>query len=199
VLTAMRTSQGMTLIELMIGLVIVALLLGIGLPAFNAFIANTKLRSVAEGLQTGLSLARSEAMRRNSNVEFVLTNDVVDLGTFADAVPAANGIHWVVRLVDPATGVPALVEGKSGAEGTGRASGGSTVLTAASNPSIFFRGLGGTTLGATATFDVSNPQAGACHTVATPSPIRCLRVQVSVSGLIRMCDPATAAPDTRAC
>jgi hypothetical protein len=51
-----------------------------------------------------------------------------------------------------------------------------------------------------ASFDVSNPTAGACHTTATPSPIRCLRVQVSVSGLIRLCDPSvTDLADTRGC
>lgn len=198
-LSAMHTSKGMTLIEIMIGLAILALLLGMGLPAFSAFLANSKVRNAAEALQTGLSLARSEAMRRNANVEFLLTNDEVDLGTFAGAAPAANGIHWLVRLVDPATGVPTFVEGKSGYEGSGQSAGATAVQTMASSPSIVFRGLGGTTLGAAATFDLSNPQAGACNTIATPSPIRCLRVQVSVSGQVRMCDPATAAPDTRAC
>jgi type IV fimbrial biogenesis protein FimT len=193
------SSRGVTLIEMMIGLAILALLLGMGLPAFGAWIANSKVRNAAEGLQAGLALARSEAMRRNQNVEFVITNDTVDIGTVPTLVPAANGIHWAVRFMDPATATYSLVESRSGYEGSANAEG-TTVQVAANAPLVVFRGIGGTQgLAATAAFDFSNPSAGACHTTATPSPIRCLRVQVSVGGQIRLCDPSTAAPDTRAC
>lgn len=197
------TSRGVTLVELMIGLAIVALLLAIGLPAFGAWIANSKVRNTAEGLQAGLALARSEAMRRNQNVEFVVTNDVINVGTAGTVVPAASGIHWLVRFMDPAIAGFSLVDTKSGYEGSGRAEGETTqVQVAASAPVIAFRGMGGTQgLAATATFDVSNPSAGACHTTATPTPIRCLRVQVSVGGQIRLCDPSInpLSSDTRRC
>ena len=189
----------MTLIEIMIGLAILGLLLGMGLPAFNTFLANSKLRNTAEALQSGLTLARSEAMRRNQTAEFLLTSDEINLGTVGTVTAATSGIHWLVRVRDPASGVYQLIEAKSGYEGSGQTGGGTTVQVSASEANIAFRGLGGTSLGAIATFDVSNPQAGACHATATPSPIRCLRVQVSVAGQIRICDPTTAAPDTRAC
>jgi type IV fimbrial biogenesis protein FimT len=200
VLTALHRSRGMTLVELLIGLAIVGLLLGIGMPAFNAFIANSKVRSAAEALQSGLALARATAMGRNQNVEFVLTNDVVDLGTVGTLTPAANGIHWVVRVLDAGTGNYELVESKSGYEGSGASEGATAVQVAASNATITFRGLGGTQgMASAATFDFSNPGAGACHTTATPAPIRCLRVQVSIAGQVRVCDPSTTIPDTRAC
>lgn len=196
-----RTSSGMTLVELMIGLAILALLLGLGVPSFSAFLANSKVRNAAEALQNGLAIARSEALRRNQNVEFVLTNDTVDLGTVATATPATNGIHWLVRAQDPVTGFWELVQTKSGYEGSGQIEGSAAaVQVAASNAAIVFRGLGGTQgMAGTATFDFSNPQAGACHTTSTPGPIRCLRVQVSIAGQVRVCDPSTAVPDTRAC
>lgn len=195
-----RRSRGFTLIELMIGLAIMALLLGMGLPAFSAWLANSKVRNAAETLQTGLSLARSEAMRRNQTVEFMLTNDEVNLGTVGTVAAAANGVHWLVRTRDPVSGIYQLIEAKSGFEGSG-SSGASPVKVTASDSTIGFRGLGGTQgLTAPATFDFSNPQAGACHTATTASPIRCLRVQVSVAGQIRMCDPTvTETTDTRAC
>jgi type IV fimbrial biogenesis protein FimT len=201
VLSAPHRSRGMTLIELLIGLAIVGLLLGIGMPAFNAFIANSKVRSAAEALQSGLALARSAAMGRNQNVEFVLTNDVVDLGNVGTFTPATNGIHWVIRVLDAGTGTYELVESKSGYEGSGQTEGTTTsVQVAASNATITFRGLGGTQgMASAATFDFSNPGAGACHTTATPAPIRCLRVQVSIAGQVRLCDPSTTIPDTRAC
>ena len=195
------SARGVTLIEILIGLAILGLLITMGMPSFAAWIANSRVRSAAEGLQVGLALARSEAMRRNQNVEFVITNDVVDLGSVDTVTPAAGGMHWLVRFIDPATGLYSLVQSKSGYEGSGRVEGdASLVQVAASAPQIVFRGMGGTQgLGASATFDFSNPGAGACHTTALAGPIRCLRVQVSVAGQVRMCDPTTAAPDTRTC
>jgi type IV fimbrial biogenesis protein FimT len=185
----------------MIGLAIVAMLIGMGLPSLGAWLANSRVRTTAESLQSGLAMARSEAMRRNQNVEFLVTNDTIDLGTVPTVVPAADGMHWLVRFMDPAVATYSMVDSRAGWEGAGRAEGQApAVQVAASEPLIVFRPMGGTSLGAMATFDVSNPSAGACHTTATPSPVRCLRVQVSVSGLVRLCDPSvTDAADTRGC
>lgn len=196
-----HASRGMTLIELMIALAIVGLLMGFGLPAFSTFLANGKVRNATETLNSGLTLARSEAMRRNRNVEFLLTNDTVTTATVGTVTPSTSGRSWAVRVFDPVTATYELLEARSGFEGTGEKQGGlPTVLVAASNALITFRGLGGTQgLAAAATFNFSNPSAGACHTTGTPGPIRCLRVMVSVAGRIRTCDPATTAPDTRAC
>lgn len=58
-------SRGFTLVELMIGLVLVALLLGIGLPTFRSFILNQQLRAATTDLRVALTLARSEAVKRN--------------------------------------------------------------------------------------------------------------------------------------
>jgi type IV fimbrial biogenesis protein FimT len=195
------SARGVTLIELMIGLAIVAMLIGMGLPSLGAWLANSRVRTTAESLQSGLAMARSEAMRRNQNVEFLVTNDTIDLGTVPTVVPAADGMHWLVRFMDPAVATYSMVDSRAGWEGAGRAEGQAPAgQVAASEPRIVFRPMGGTSLGAMATFDVSNPSAGACHTTATPSPVRCLRVQVSVSGLVRLCDPSvTDAADTRGC
>jgi type IV fimbrial biogenesis protein FimT len=199
VLKPRHLARGVTLVELMIGLAILGVLLGIGLPMFSAFLANSKVRNATEALNSGLTLARSEAMRRNRNVEFMLTNDAVSPATVDAVTPSASGQHWLVRVLDPSTGTYELIEAKSGLEGSGR-SDAPMVQVAASNAQITFRGLGGTLgLAAAATFNFSNPSAGACHTTVTPGPIRCLRVVVSVAGQIRTCDPTTAAPDTRAC
>jgi type IV fimbrial biogenesis protein FimT len=191
----------MSLIELMFGLAILGLLIGLGFPAFSTFLANGKVRNAAEALSAGLSLARSEAMRRNRNVEFMLTNDVVSAATVGTVTPSTLGRSWLVRVLDPRTATYELIEARSGFEGSGQNEAGApTLQVAASNAQITFRGLGGTQgLPAAATFNFSNPSAGACHTTGTPGPIRCLRVVVSVAGQVRTCDPGTAAPDTRAC
>jgi prepilin-type N-terminal cleavage/methylation domain-containing protein len=62
-------SKGFTLVELMIGLALVAILLGIGLPTFRSFILNQQVRAAATDLRIALTLTRSEAIKRNSRVE----------------------------------------------------------------------------------------------------------------------------------
>ncbi len=65
------TQRGFTLIELIIVLAIVAILVVIGVPSMNEMIVNQKVRGTANDLLMDLSYARSEAIKRNANVELV--------------------------------------------------------------------------------------------------------------------------------
>ena len=60
--------RGLTLIELMVTLAIMAILLVLVVPSFNAFLARGRLTGAAEALAQGLQLARSEALRSNAEV-----------------------------------------------------------------------------------------------------------------------------------
>jgi len=64
-----RRSEGFGLIELMIGLILVATLLGIGLPMFRDFIVDQRLRATSSDLRVAVMTARSEAVKRNRVVE----------------------------------------------------------------------------------------------------------------------------------
>jgi len=195
----MKTRQrGVSIIELMVAVVIMGILFALGLPAFTTYLANAKLRTTAEGFLSGLQLARAEAVRRNSNIQFVLTDDLPTPAAVATINPVANGRHWMIRSADLST----FIEAKSSAEGTGSDpnsaspvqidSGGVSTLT--------FTGLGGSALGTTATFQFTNPTGGNCKGATPSGPMRCLNVVVSIGGQIRLCDPAvTAAGDTRGC
>ncbi len=68
-------ARGMTLIELMIGLAIAAILLLLAAPAYRDFIANTNVRNAAENTVAGLRQARAEAVKRNAYTKFTLSND----------------------------------------------------------------------------------------------------------------------------
>lgn len=66
--------QGFTLIELMIGVLIVGILMAVGMPAFQDFIQRSQLRTSTDAVQNGLLLARTEAVKRNALVLFRLQN-----------------------------------------------------------------------------------------------------------------------------
>ena len=65
-------SRGFTLVELMIGVVIVAILLLLALPTFQEWMTNSRIRNTASSIANGMRLAQVEAIKRNRPVEFTL-------------------------------------------------------------------------------------------------------------------------------
>ena len=196
-----QVARGVTLIEMLIAVGILSVLLAAGTPSFNTWLQTSRIRTAAETIQTGLQLARTEAVRRNTPVQFVL----------------GNGSSWTVGCVnvvadadgDGIDECPETIQARSESEGPPNAvvatSEVSGANNAAVNPAAFtdtliFNGLGriGAGLGGgnLAVFAMSNPTGGQC---APDGPMRCLRVEVSNAGQMRMCDPALAAADPRGC
>jgi type IV fimbrial biogenesis protein FimT len=64
-----RRCRGFGLVELMIGLVLASILMGIGLPMFRGFITDQRLRATSSDLRIAVMTARSEAVKRNRTVE----------------------------------------------------------------------------------------------------------------------------------
>lgn len=194
--------RGFSLVELLVVVAVLGLVLMLGLPNISAWLQNTQIRTGAEAAISGLQLARTEALRRNRVVRFSLVDT---LG--AGCSPAAGGPDWIVSQGDP-TGscdiapsednFPYTVQKRSNQEGS------PNVAMAAAGTAVMFSGLGAATFvgvpAGTSSFpiDFSNPGGGACQSAA--GPMRCLRVVVSASGSVRMCDPAvTDTADPRAC
>ena len=61
-------TSGLTLMELMVTVAILAILVALAMPSFNAFVAKGRLSGAAEALAQELQLAKSEALRRNADV-----------------------------------------------------------------------------------------------------------------------------------
>jgi type IV fimbrial biogenesis protein FimT len=207
VLTHHSIQSGVSLIELMIGLVIVAVLFALGAPSFSTFIQNSKVRNAAEAIQNGLSLARAEAVRRNTNVRFVLGTGsswtvgcevaVADLD--GDGMPDCPG-------TSPAATTPSSIQAKTAATGSTNAVVATSEVVASTNAAaalplfsstLSFNSLGRVittgpaatlTPGNNADFDITNPTGGTC--AAAGGSMRCLRVVVTSGGQVRMCDPA---------
>jgi type IV fimbrial biogenesis protein FimT len=92
---------------------------------------------------------------------------------------------------DPSETVdPFILQKRSSQEGA------QNVAIGASASSVFFNGLGSAS--GSLQVSVTNPSGGACQAAA--GPMRCLQVNVSSSGSVRMCDPAVSdATDPRKC
>lgn len=81
----LQSARAFTLLELMIALAIVSVLFGLAAPSFARFIEEQKLLNEARRLAEGITLARSEALKRNGYVILCAT-------TPADACGDAR--HW---------------------------------------------------------------------------------------------------------
>lgn len=69
----MNRARGVTLIELLVGVAIVAVAATLAAPGMSQLVANYKVRGAAESILVGLNQARAEAVRRNSPVTFALS------------------------------------------------------------------------------------------------------------------------------
>jgi type IV fimbrial biogenesis protein FimT len=191
----LNRQAGMTLIELMIGIVLLGILLALGVPTFSRWSQSSQIRNAAEAIHNGLMLARAEAVRRNTTVRFQFVTTTTGACALSD-----TGTNWVVSLDSPAGAcdaapsdnvAPRIVQVRSAAEGSRNA-----VVNAGGVSLITFNGTGQATSGAPAAINVTNPSGGTC---AAAGPMRCMRVTVATGGQIRMCDPARAAGDPQGC
>ena len=188
------SQRGFSIVELAVTITIVAILMMLGMPSFSEYINNARLGAVAQSFYSGLSLARSEAIRRNVQVEFVMTNTAIGPGIENSAAPDPTGKIWVVRshTVNPGPYDSPAIDSKSASEG-----GGATprVTILATAPVVTFNGIGAATTGVGA-IAIENPAAGAC---VPTGPVRCWAVVVAPGGQVRLCDPAASVGDTRSC
>ncbi len=194
-----RRQQGVTLIELMVGIAILAGLLAMGIPAFTSWIQDTQNRTAAESILNGLQTARAEAVRRNTVIRFSLTD-------------SDGKVSWTVGCPTATADCPASIQSRSAAESGNLAK--VTVSSAAipvPAPAGYFTALISSPgeLPAEVNFDglgrVFTPPAGALFnradvTSTANANARRYVVVVSSGGQIRMCDPKMSfATDPRGC
>jgi len=195
-----RWARGFTLVELVIAIALLGVLIALASPSFSLWIRSAQVRTVAETLQNGVRTAQAEALRRNRQVVFFLTDDEPGLGAEA----SANGSNWVIRWIPlPGDTVVAtapdnepFVQGGAVADFTGG-------VTITGPAAICFNALGRRVAATAAATGVT----GAECTVAASAPLaafniardgaaRPLRITVALGGQVRLCDPARTAGAT---
>jgi len=104
----MHYSRAFTLIELMITLAVLAVVVSLVAPSFSNMLQENRLSALTSELQGTLQLARSEAVKRRTNVTVCRSN--------ADQNGCENGTNWasgwlmmasnqVLKIWDPIQGV----------------------------------------------------------------------------------------------
>ncbi len=185
--------RGMTILEIVVALVIVAMLTTLALPTYRLWIQNQNIRNAAEALSNGLQLARAEAIKRNKRVQLVLT---------AEAVGGTGVGYTVTELIQTSANVftcGQLISVRDNNEGARTAR---LTLTPLDATTVTFGPLGSVVDGDDcATAGAGNPitQIDIGPRDATITDARALRTTIGAAGSVRTCDPAAATGDPRAC
>jgi type IV fimbrial biogenesis protein FimT len=191
----MLKQRGFTLMEVIVGMAILAISLTLVVPNLSAWSVNSKIRTQADVLQNGLQYARAEAIRRNTTVRFQLTSTLDSSCTLT-----TSGPFWLINLGSantPAsscgstlsdTTSPYIVQRPPTSSISGQLSISATQsvvafnslgrMTATTNPS---------TSAGTVTYQITSSSV-TC--LAASGTARCLNVAVSPAGQIRLCDPS---------
>jgi type IV fimbrial biogenesis protein FimT len=191
--------RGFNLIEAVVTVSVLGLLVAAAAPSMTDFIRSTRVRSLAEATQNGLQRARSEALKRNQVVTFWLVSPNNTASPDNACARASDSAAWVVSLDNPAgqcAAAPSAVDAPRIVEVYGPGTAGNNIVVAglasdgAAATSVSFNGYGQRVgAGTLANIDISTSDATA----------RLLRIQITSSGGIRMCDRSILAPDPRAC
>ena len=68
-------ARGFTLVELLVGLAVFAILLGLAVPSMRDMLVRQQVRAASEALTQGMRFSRSEAMRSGQGVTFCRSDD----------------------------------------------------------------------------------------------------------------------------
>jgi len=95
--------NGFTLVELMVGLVIVAIVLMLAAPHYAAFMDNSRVRNATESFANGMRQAQLAAVRRNEPVKFMLTSSGWEIRDAANnGLLDAEPVHELSAAKPPA-------------------------------------------------------------------------------------------------
>lgn len=120
-----RLQGGVTLIEMMVAMAVLAIILGIAVPSFQTLIENDRVSGTTNELVGALQLARSEAIKRHASVTVCRrkpNDDICENGTdwtsgwlvtdsSGNAIRAWDALGGTLSLTGPSAGIEFLGSG----------------------------------------------------------------------------------------
>ena len=92
-------AEGVTLIELLVALSVMAIVLTLGIPSFTDFLASNRMSAASNDLVSAMHLARSEAIKRRQPVTVCASENAAAPNPGCSAA-ASPGIGWLVFVDD---------------------------------------------------------------------------------------------------
>lgn len=181
------------MIELIVTMGIFAVLVALAVPSMQAWVATTKVRAVADAMQTGMRLAQAESLRRSRQVVFALTNSTNPYGDFTSgSLTAANsGNNWVIVTI------PAVTDGSDPAVfvASGVLTSAGSSIAIAGPAEVCFNSVGrlvtnGSTSVAGGTCVPANAGAPQYVYSVTLGTRAAMNVELALGGQVHMCDPS---------
>ena len=199
--THRRATAGFTLVEMMVVLIIMAVMLAFGLPAYTNLVTQYRMSDELNQIQTDVELARSAAVRMGSTVTMCPTLAPASTA----ATPACSGNNewntgWIVfsdnnndQTVDPGDAVLRVHIGMTG---------GDTLLSevdgsGAAVNTITFNQMGGTAAWGGTEAAPKEGQMVLSDLKNDASMLRCLTI--SEAGMIQVTSPQTESTAPPAC
>lgn len=201
----LNRALGFTLLEMVVTMAIFAILVALTVPSMQTWIANTRVRAVADALQNGVRLAQAESLRRSRQVVFALTNNNTGLQA-PGFTAAANGSYWAIQTI------PAMTDGTETpvVVGSGALSSVGSNVQITGQAAICFNSMG--RLVANANTGVTGgvctvptgggtvPTLNYTITATNGSGVQLgdhpLRVEVALGGQVHLCDPSQTLSST---
>lgn len=183
-----RKSRGLTLIELVVTVTVLAVIIALAMPSFSVLLANQRIRTATENLRAGLQGARVEALKRGQGVVFEMP--ILDSSwRYGCESPVADDNDG-----DGLPDCPSQIQ--VSASSVGDDSTLTIVTTPAGVSRVAFSPLGLVRQTVPVPFtqiDITVPNISA-------SNLKPLRILLPAGGLSRICDPSvTDSGDTRKC
>jgi type IV fimbrial biogenesis protein FimT len=174
--TGNKPSQsGFSLVELMVGVVILGILASVAVPSFQVWLQNSQIRNAAEAISNGLQRARAEAVAQNSNVVFILSADS----------------SWSIRLSEAGN----LIDSRLGSDGSRNVL---VTTTPAINDRVTFNSFGAVMATNPDNDSLPFTTIDVDSAILSADESQNLRITLGLSG-IKMCDPNAPSTTARAC
>ncbi|GBG00964.1 hypothetical protein AZSI13_02910 [Azospira sp. I13] len=212
--------RGISLIEAMITIVILAILTTLALPSFTAYLQSLAVRNTAESLLVAAQTSRGEAIRSNNTVVFQVVDSLDNACT-----TTSTGRYWVVSHCSAASHCGDPVSKQTAFPSNGCAGANPIILAKGTfdtdervqidlnNSTLCYSSLGrinpiaancpqgsltpAALAGGTLSINVTH-QENNC--LADGGDVRCLRLNIGMGGEPRLCDPAVyTTGDPRKC
>lgn len=170
-------NKGFSLVELVIVVSLIGVVALMGAPSYQASIANSEIRTVAQSVKGGLQLARLEAIKRNTKIKFTVATDSA----------------WKIGCNQVTADCPEVLQTKSAKENSAN----DVMLTLNGGTNVVFNSLG--MLDSSGGNPLTRVDVNSMNT-SIANDVRPLRVMINTGGNAKVCDPAvTTDGDTRKC